>query len=120
MTGTGNTKAEANEELRKGFDRYKAVNRTLPRPGTRLAIEFADSNRVDRHAELAKDFTRRVLGLESAWISDSSSLWDFHGNEANDQFNEEILRIYGVDVSDISSGNLADIFERIANHVANE
>jgi hypothetical protein len=43
----------------------------------------------------------------------SSSLGDFHGNETDAALIEKIRRIYGVDVSDISTGNLADIFDRI-------
>ena len=78
-----------------------------------MPIEFATSNRVSQHSELAKDFFQRVLGIDWAWISDESSLWDFHGNETNDKFVEKIRCIYAVDISDISSGNLADIFDRI-------
>jgi hypothetical protein len=54
-----------------------------------------------------------MLGIDWAWISDESSLWDFHGSETSDKFVEEIHGIYGVDISDVSSGNLADIFDRI-------
>jgi len=82
-----------------------------PRP------DFAKSDRVARHSELAKDFFRRVFEVDWAWISDESSLWDFHGDDTNDRFVEKIRGVYGIDVSDISSGNLADIFERIAKGV---
>jgi hypothetical protein len=46
--------------------------------------EFAPTERVNAHRKLAEDFTRRVLGLEWAWISDESSLWDFHTEKTND------------------------------------
>jgi hypothetical protein len=81
MSGGGNSKSEALEKLRKSLDWRKAENKKLPRPGTGLPIEFASRIRIDRHAELAEDFTKRVLGLEWAWISDQSSLWDFHVDE---------------------------------------
>jgi hypothetical protein len=113
MSGRGNTKLEALEDLRKNFNRFKATKGKLPRPGTRVPIEFATRDRVNQHPELAKDFVERVLGVEWAWISDESSLWDFHGDETNDGLNNKIRQIYGVDVSDISSGNLADILDRI-------
>ena len=58
----------------------------------------------------------RVLGLDSVWISDESSLWDFHTDETNENLANRIKDMYGADVSDISSGNLADIFDRIAEH----
>jgi hypothetical protein len=79
-------------------------------------MEFAASHRVDQHFELAKDFFKRVLEVDGAWISDESSLWDFHGDETNDALVGKIHRIYGVDVSDISDGNLADIFDRITKN----
>jgi hypothetical protein len=113
MSGHGNTKKEALETLRKNFDRFKANRNELPRPGTKVPIEFALNNRVSQHSELAKDFFQRVLEIDWAWISDESSLWDFHGDETNDKLVEKIHRIYGLDVSDISTGNLADIFDRI-------
>jgi hypothetical protein len=43
-----------------------------------------------------------------------SSLWDFHGDETNDALHAKIKEVYGVDVSDIKSGNLSEILERIA------
>jgi hypothetical protein len=116
MSGSADTRQGALEELRKNFYRFKATKPSLPRPGTKVPIEFADSGRVGRHSELAKDFVKRVLDIDWAWISDESSLWDFHGDETNKALTDKIRRIYGVDVSGISNGNLADIFDRIAQN----
>ena len=113
MSASANTRLEAVEELRKNFGQFKAAKSKLPRPGTNVPIEFGVGNRVAQHPELAKEFFGRILEVDWAWISDESSLWDFHGDETNDMLIEKIHRIYGVDVSDISSGNLADIFDRI-------
>ena len=118
MSGSANSRLEALEELRKSFARFKAANPSLPRPGTKVPIQFAATERVDQHSELAKDFVKRVLDLDWAWISDQSSLWDFHGDETNESLIQKIHHTYGVDVSDISSGNLADIFDRISNYKA--
>jgi len=120
MSGNGSTKHEAIQELREKFDRFKATHEKLPRPGTKVPIEFVKTNRVDQHSELAKDFIQRVLEIEWAWISDESSLWDFHSEETNGKLNDKIRQVYGVDVSDISSGNLADILERISKSSARE
>lgn len=114
MLGAGDTRQEAFEDLRKCFEQFKATNKELPRPGTKVPIQFASRTRVDRHSELAKDFIQSIFGLEWAWISDESSLSDFHEEESDDALVERIRTKYGVDVSDISSGNLADIFDRIA------
>lgn len=116
MSGSANSRPEALEELRKNFDRFKATKPTQPRPGTKVPVEFAASERVGQHSDLAKDFVRRVLDVEWAWISDESCLWDFHGDETNESLTYKIRQIYGVDVSDISSGNLADIFDRIREY----
>jgi hypothetical protein len=113
MSGSANSRLEAFEELRRNFDRYKATKPTLPRPGSKVPIEFAASGRIRLHSELSEDFVKRVLDTEWAWISDESSLWDFHDDKTNDRLTEKIRSIYGVDVSDIASGNLADIFDRI-------
>jgi hypothetical protein len=64
MVGGGNSRLEALEELLKSFDRLKATKPSLPRPGTKVPIEFATSTRVAQHSELAKDFIERVLGLD--------------------------------------------------------
>src|SRR5271157_2688998 len=52
MSGSGNTRLEALEELRKNFDRFRATKKELPRPGSKVPIEFAASNRVGQHPEL--------------------------------------------------------------------
>lgn len=114
MSGGGNTRQEALEDLRHRFEQFKATNKELPGPGTKVPIQFAARTRVDRHAKLAKDFIERILGLEWAWISDESSLSDFHEEETDEALVQKIRTTYGVDVSDISSGNLAEIFDRIA------
>jgi hypothetical protein len=88
MSGSANSRQEAVEELRKNFDRFKATKPRLPRPGTKVPIEFAASERVGRHSELAKDFVKRVLELDWAWISDESSLSDFHDDETNKSLTE--------------------------------
>jgi len=86
----------------------------MPRPGTEVPIEFAPSDRVHSNSELTDEFIQRVLGLDWAFVSDQSSLWDFHTNDSNDALNAKIREIYGVDVSDVESGSLAEILQRIA------
>lgn len=118
LTGSGDSREEALQNLGRTFaavkSKRKETGEPLPRPGTQVPIEFASQERVNAHTELTEDFTHRVLELESAWISDESSLWDFHGEENNDSYCAKIQEIYGIDVSDIESANLAEILERIA------
>jgi hypothetical protein len=117
ITGCGDTREEALHELSCTFKtiktRKKESEKPLPRPGTKVPIEFAPQHRVNAHKVLSDDFIHRVLEMDSAWISDESSLWDFHANENNDTYYAKIKKIYGVDVSDIKSARLCDIFDRI-------
>jgi hypothetical protein len=116
--GTGDTRDEALNELRKNFRAQQASRakegKSLPRPGATVPIEFASQDRVNVHRELKEDFVRRVLGLRWAFISDESSLWDFHSEETNEALLSKIKAAYGVSVDDIESGRLCEIFERIA------
>jgi hypothetical protein len=116
ISAGGRTRIEALEELRERFNEVKTAENKLPRPGERVPLAFARTSRVDQHSELANDFFQRILEMEWARISDESSLWDFHAELTNDALVERIRHNYGVDVSDISNGNLADIFERIAKN----
>jgi hypothetical protein len=119
LSGGGDSLAAAIDELNSNFEKIKAKkmeqSKPLPRPGTTVPIEYASQDRVNLHSDLEQDFIRRVLDLEWAWISDESSLWDFHEEETNNRLNEKIMEVYGIDVSDIESGNLSEIFERIAS-----
>jgi hypothetical protein len=118
VTGSGDTPQEAMRELGLQFDAIRTERqregKSLPRPGTEVPIEFASQRRVGAHPELAEDFVRRVLGLDWAWISDESSLWDFHTEGTNDALYAKIKDVYGVDVSDVESGRLSEILDRIA------
>ena len=118
MSGNGNTRQEALDDIREKFKRFVATKQRLPRPGTAVPVRYAASHRVGQHPELTKDFAQRVLDLEWVWISDESSLWHFHGDTTNERFVDKIRSVYGVDFSDITTGNLADIFERILKHEA--
>jgi len=113
ISGNGDSRQEALENIRKSFDRFVATKQRLPRPGTQVPAEFASSDRVSRYPKLTKDFAKRVLDLDWVWISDQSSLWDFHGEATNERLVERIRLIYGVDVSDIPGGILSDIFDKI-------
>ena len=115
LLGVGGSKSEALDDLRKHFDQFK-VNNRLPRPGTNVPVQFASTKRVNSHTALAEDFLARIFELDWAFISDESSLWDFHHSENDTTLFEKIRSTYGVDVSDIPSGNLAEIFDRIAAH----
>jgi hypothetical protein len=117
ITGGGDTPSAAKEKLKESFrtvrNRRLEDGKPLVRPGRSWPVEFASQEHVNEHEALGEDFIRRVLDLDWAWISDESSLWDFHTESDNSRLNAKIMEVYGVDVSDIQSGRLAAIFERI-------
>lgn len=116
MSGFGNTKKEALSELQNKFSAFKTKNK-LPRPGTNVPIEvrFASSTEIEQYEHIAVDFFKKILNLDyyECLITDESSLWDFHSEETNDHLHEKIAFVYEVDVADIKSGNLVEIFARI-------
>src|SRR5271168_4661418 len=118
VSGGGDTPQEAMSELQNKFQSMKSAweleGRSLLRPGTVGPVEFASQERVGANQDLSEEFIRRVLDLDWAWISDESSLWDFHTNETNELLHAKIMEVYGVDVSDIESAKLSEILDRVA------
>lgn len=56
-----------------------------------------------------------MLGVDydQCFVSDESSLWDFHEQDSNDELYRRIVLLYAVDVSDIEEAKLWRIFERL-------
>lgn len=117
VVGSGDTPEQARANLEQNFETVRQNRRQegkAPiRPGANGPLEFASQEKVSTNTALSDDFIQRILGLEWAWISDESSLWDFHTEQTNDLLYAKIREVYGVDVSDIESARLWAIFERI-------
>ena len=114
LCGTGNTTHAALEDLRQNFSNASAHRDSMPRPGTKVPIQFASTDRINAKQNLADQFISKVLDLEWAFISDKSSLSDFGANYTIDPYFEKIKDVFGVDASTIESGNIAEILEMIA------
>ena len=76
--------------------------------------DFGARKRIEQHPDIEKDFINRILEIPWAFISDESSLWDFHTDLTNDDLVRKIQALYRVDVSGIPKGNIADILDLIA------
>lgn len=80
-------------------------------------IEFAPTTQIDRFGEIAEDFMKQIFGFEPGHylITDESSLFDFTGLDEIDitDIHQKLQDIYELDVSDIPSGNLLEIFTRL-------
>ncbi len=118
IAGHGDTKEEAVANLRASFANFRDSHDTLPRPGTGAPLEFASSDLIERHEELARDFMTRIVdqNYDECFISDESSLHDFHADSTNDEYYRKIALVYGVDVSDVDGARLGLMFERISSH----
>ena len=65
LSGFGESPDEARAALAKTFADVKenrvSEGRQLPRPGTRVPLEFASTTSIDTHPELTQNFIQRVL-----------------------------------------------------------
>lgn len=117
ISGTGESKELALDDAKQKFASRLAAGEKMWRPGTGPGIIFAASEAPTLYLELSNDFIQRVLGLEWAWISDESFLWDFHSYEDNSELYLKIGEVYGVDVSHVADANLMKIFAEIMNQI---
>ena len=82
-------------------------------------IEFAPTTGIDKFRAISEDFMNKVFGLEPGeyLISDESSLYDFTGLDEMEltDIHNKIREIYNIDVSDIKSRNLLEIFKRVSD-----
>ena len=83
-------------------------------------ITFAPTNGVAMFLEISEDFMGQIFDFEPGeyLISDESSLSDFTGLDEIGlvDVHKKIQAVYDVDVSDIQSGNLLEIFTRLHHH----
>jgi hypothetical protein len=83
---------------------YKSEGHELPRPGTKVSLEFASVQEIDQYETEAVDFFRRILAMDyyEIFISDQSSLYDFCWTD--DGIHEKLKLIE--DTYNISIGNI--------------
>lgn len=108
----GSSSVEAISNLRDNFTKYRKENE-LPRPGSKVPIQFAETDRIDEHEEIAVDFFDKIVGISyyDCFISDMSSLLDFDINR--DEAIEKIKKEYGIEPhQDLI---FVDVFEQIKN-----
>lgn len=125
MVGHGETKEKALEDLKERFRLFKG-NNELPRPGTKVPLQFASTKVIDSYEDLAVDFFEKVIGLSyhDCFVSDQSSLTDFetmNGVHEVDKFKQDTISktrdVFGVDISDTYDKYLVDVFEQIRSKV---
>jgi predicted RNase H-like HicB family nuclease len=121
MVGHGETKEKAFENLKEHFQMFKD-NNELPRPGTKVPLQYALTQEVEKHEKIAVDFFDKVLKLNyyDCFVSDESCLGNFdtlEGDDNPDNFKDKIIKRvqdnYGVDISDVYDRYLVDVFEKL-------
>jgi hypothetical protein len=82
-------------------------------------IEFSPTTGINRFRAISEDFMNRIFGLEPGeyLISDESSLYDFTSFDEMElhYIHKKIQEMYNIDVSDIKSKNLLEIFRKISD-----
>jgi len=96
----------------------KENDRVIPSgPFKGKKIEYAPSTGVDMFLNISEDFMKKIFNFEpdEYLISDESSLFYFTGLDEMEltDVQKRIQDVYHLDVSDIASGNLLEIFMRI-------
>ncbi len=93
VTGSGDSPEQARANLEQTFENVtqnrRQEGKAPIRPGVNGPLEFASQEKVSTNTALSDDFIQRIFGLEWAWISDESSLWDFHTEQTNDLLYED-------------------------------
>jgi len=86
-------------------------------------VQFASAAKIDQVRDIVAQVMKRILGWETwAFVSDASSLFDFPYDELYVSEAEVFAKIrseFGVDVTDIANGNIAEICERVKLHRLN-
>ncbi len=112
MSAFGNSAEEAYANLACKFNTYKMGADRLPRPGKKVAGGPEDQHDLEAYEIIAVDFFGNILetNFYTCVLSDEASLWDFLPGE---DYTPRITSRYGIDITDIRSGNLLKIFRRI-------
>jgi hypothetical protein len=83
-------------------------------------IELAPTHGVDAFQGIAEEFMTVIFEMDpdSYLITDESSLRDFEGTEDTrlEDIYARIRSVFDIDVRDVRSGNLVEIFARIHRH----
>jgi hypothetical protein len=118
--GLGQTKSEAQaalqERLREIAVKRKQERKSMPRPGTRLPLEFASTTRVLSDLALLEDFITHVLGFthsDPVFISDESSISDFGDDDRITDICKKIEEHYGISITESEPVFIADVLDRV-------
>jgi len=106
----GSSRSEATAALKINFSK-RIINEKLPRPGSTVNFQFAESDRISKYDHIAVDFFDKIIGINyySCFISDMTTLYDF--DLGNSETITKIKDTYRV--SPVGDLFLVDIFDEI-------
>jgi len=116
MQGSGVSKKDALIDLKNNFESYKQ-NHTLPRPGTKVPIKFADSTQINQFKDFAVVFCEKILDLDyyECFISDGSRITDLMDYDDNEiDLLQRINNYYQLDLKDLGDGNMVRLLKLIS------
>ena len=125
MVAHGESPEKALSKLEISFNLYKVDNDLLPRPGTKVPLQFASTENIDRFEKTAVDFFKRVLNMNfyEGFYSDGTILAYFEPPDNLEKTKEmkaniinKTLLLYNVDITDIYDEEIWRIFDRIENN----
>jgi len=109
MVGHGETKEDAQENLRNRFNLYKESNKSLPSPGAPVPLKFASDEKIKLIENFATDFFEKIFSVNyyNGFYSDVTclqNLEDFIVNDSKKPDEIIIQRVkehYNVDITNI-------------------
>jgi hypothetical protein len=125
LVGHGETIENAILALEKNFDTFRSGGGKLPRPGSHVPLQFANSENLNCYEDIARDFFPRILGLnfDDGFFSDITELGDFVSlDPPEEDFKQRTIDLiqatYAVDVTDLYDKPLWMVLERIKSSPA--
>lgn len=108
----GASAEDAKNNLKRNFKEY-ALKNTLPRPGSKVHVQFAKANRIKQYEYIAVDFFDKIIGIDyyDCFVSDLTTLFDFDLDL--DTSIEKIKNEYNIEPNEDLT--LIDIFQLIKN-----
>jgi len=124
MIGHGTTAEDAITTLYQSFKLYQENNKLLPRPGTKVQLQFASTEHISKYEDLAVDFFQRILEMDyyEGFYSDGSylDLFASENSEKDKTFKNLIIKktllIYNVDITDVYDKALWEVFRKIEDN----
>jgi hypothetical protein len=122
MVEHGETPEKALLALKNNFKLKKDNNVIFPRPGTKVPIKYASTEKIELYEKTAYDFFKNILDMNfyNGFYSDQSYLYYFELSEDEElvsKFRENIIKktllFYNIDITNIYYEPLWKILEHI-------